>query len=164
VLAQGISGADFDERLTPTTVEHCEPKWQIVEQLVGNHYPTKLLVGHLGSRLDTAGVALALDCRHLDRDVTPRPFGGGVQDRACQRARSGTDLDDAKVGRLPESIELGGDPASYYGTEERTNLRRSEEIAASTGTTGDRVETVFAVERLCDVVVEAQQFVQGKLA
>lgn len=103
----------------------------------------------------------ALRSGKLDGYVAIGPLRCRMQNRAGQGSWTGTNLDDAEVIGLAESIKLGIDPAREYGTKQRPNFRRGNEIATPTSTTRDRIETVLAVQRFLEVLVEAQSLVQG---
>ena len=86
-----------------------------------------------------------------------------MQNRAGQCSGAGADLHYAKIGGLSETIKLGIDEAREHGAEQRTNLGRCDEVTAATGTTNLRIETLLAVQRIVEVLVEAQLLAQGAI-
>ncbi len=150
-LDEPTVGADVDEGLAPTGVEHGETKRQVVEQLVGDHHAVDPLLGHRRDGLDALRVTRALTRRHLDGNVAQRvaALGSGGEHRSGECAGPGTGVDDGEDVRSADPLPFGVEVPRHDGPEQRSDLGRRDEVATPAGRSPirPRVETLRPVQR-----------------
>ena len=83
--------------------------------------------------------------RDLHGHVPPRPLWSREQNGSGQCSWPRARLDDHEVVGLAEAEELGMDPVGEDCTEERSDLRRGDEVTTATCLTARCVEAALTV-------------------
>ena len=134
--------------LAPTTVEHEETKWQVVEQFICDHHAMLDRGRHFTHAVHRVGVLTPLFCGELDCDVRPgsQTLGLCGDHRPSQGSRACTNLDHHEIVRASQLAPPFIECSCQYCTEEWAHLGRSDEVAAPPRRSHVRVEAVLTVE------------------